>query len=285
MVVHQEADDLVVSGLSVYAESEDGSNLSRLEEIELKLARGEWLNLVGVNGSGKSTLARVLAGLPEAGAVGSMRRGFAGEEPAAYVMQQPDAQLFGQTPREEMAFVLEWQGVPAVEIPESAERMLARADLSAVADEPWARLSGGQRQLAAVAAAAAGRSRLIVFDEATSMLDGSADARVHGIARELHEAGTAVVWVTQRLEELEPGRRVVAMADGRIAFDGSGREFVYGRHPLREEPPCLRCGLRLPYLASLALELYRSGHLEAPLPMTGTEWSGIRGKAGTDDVE
>ncbi|MBB6690259.1 ATP-binding cassette domain-containing protein [Cohnella xylanilytica] len=283
MVDHQEADDLIVSGLSVYTDAVDGADRSRLEEVELKLSRGEWLNLVGVNGSGKSTLARVLAGLPEAGAVGSMRRGFAGEEPAAYVMQQPDTQLFGQTPREEMAFVLEWQGVPASELPQTAERMLARADLSAFADEPWARLSGGQRQLA-VAAAAAGRSRLIVFDEATSMLDGAAAARVRAIARELHAAGTAVVWVTQRLEELEPERRVVAMADGRIAFDGSGREFIYGRHPLREEPPCLRCGLRLPYLASLALELYRSGHLDAPLPMNESEWSGIRGRAGTDEA-
>ncbi|WP_051318385.1 energy-coupling factor ABC transporter ATP-binding protein [Cohnella thermotolerans] len=277
-------DDLLIKGLTVHSDPDDGSSPVRLEGVELRLARGEWLNLVGVNGSGKSTLARIVAGLSASGATGTIRRGFAGAMPSAYVMQQPDAQLFGETPREEMTFALEWMGVPAPEIPQRAERMLERADLLALADLPWKRLSGGQRQLAAVAAAAAGRSPLIVFDEATSMLDAAAGSKVMAIARELQAEGTAVVWVTQRLEELRPDSRVAAMAGGRLVFDGNGREFLYGADPLRETSPCAACGLRLPYLASLAVELHRLGRLAAPLPMTEEEWCSlrVREKAGAE---
>lgn len=272
MLEAREAGDLLVQGLSVYTEQGEGAATARIENVDLRVSPGEWVTLVGVNGSGKSTLARLLAGLPQDGASGKMRRGFAGAGPAAYVMQQPDAQLFGETPREELAFALEWLGTPAEEMEGRIRNWLERAGLSALADEPWKRLSGGQRQLAAVAAATAGRSPLVVFDEATSMLDTSAAERVISMARELLAEGAAIVWVTQRLEELAPDMRVVAMKDGRIAFDGTGREFLYGRDPLREESPCVSCGLRLPYMAELALELCRLEVLAAPLPMTSDEW-------------
>ncbi|CAM3949428.1 ATP-binding cassette domain-containing protein [Cohnella lubricantis] len=272
----KETNSLLVQGLSVYTELEDDTASARIENVDLCLEPGEWITIVGVNGSGKSTLARVLAGLPMDGAVGTMRRGFAGAGAAAYVMQQPDAQLFGETPREELMFALEWLETPAGEMESRALFALERAGLAPLADEPWKRLSGGQRQLAAVAAAAAaaadGRAKLIVFDEATSMLDAEAASRVMSMARELQADGAAVVWVTQRLEELTPEMRVVAMREGRVVFEGSGREFLFGREPDREEPPCVRCGLRLPYLAELALEMRKLGKLGSPLPMTGAEW-------------
>ncbi|MBB6635302.1 energy-coupling factor ABC transporter ATP-binding protein [Cohnella thailandensis] len=267
---------LRVNHLSVLTEDERGETTARLDDLSLKLNRGEWLYLVGVNGSGKSTLGRILAGIYEEGAVGSMERGFAGEGAAAYVMQQPDAQLFADTPREEVTFALEWQAVPAEEIPLRVEAALEEAGLLELADSPWAELSGGQRQLAAVVAASACRTPLIVFDEATSMLDEETALRVRTLAKRLHEQGTAVVWLTQRLEELEPDVRVVALSEGKIRFDGSGREFLYGERRddrARVGTPCEECGLRLPYLAELAFELHRAGRVDWPLPMTPEEWA------------
>ncbi|MBB3113558.1 energy-coupling factor transport system ATP-binding protein [Paenibacillus phyllosphaerae] len=248
---------------------------SRLDINQLAITRGEWVYLAGINGSGKSTLARLLAGLSMEGVHGVIDRGFAGEFPAPYVMQQPDSQLFGQTPREELSFVLEWLGLAPDEVERQAAAVLHRFRLAALADEPWEHLSGGQRQLTAVAAAVAGNAPLIVLDEATSMLDDHARELVREVAFELHREGTAIVWVTQRLEELEPDRRVIAMHHGRIAYDGETRQFLYGTGD--GVSPCLACGLRLPYMAAVAMEMFRQNKLAYPLPMSMTEWRGALG--------
>ena len=279
-------------------EEEAAEPAVRLREATLTLAPGEWVTVVGVNGSGKSTLARLLAGLLPESMNGSVRRGFAGDdEVSPIVLQQPKAQLFGETPREEVVFALEWRGVAADRIAAYAERAIHRAGLAALADEPWERLSGGQQQMAAVAAATAYPSSLLVLDEATSMLDEDNRDAVMRRVRELHASGTAVVWVTQRLDELGPDDRVIAVGAGSLAFDGRGREFLYGtagdgtgrgQREQREQrgqlsgdvwplSPCLSVGLRLPYLMELALELRRLGKLSDPLPVTEQEWRTVWG--------
>ncbi|MBB6732375.1 ATP-binding cassette domain-containing protein [Cohnella zeiphila] len=273
---------LRIHELSVRSDPDDPESSLRLDSVSLRLEPGEWLTLVGVNGSGKSTLARVLAGLPEAGATGSMARGFAGVYPAAYVMQNPDAQLFGETLREEIQFALEWSGQPAGLFAERTEAALGLSGMEELADLPWSELSGGQRQLAAATAAAAGGGPLLVFDEATSMLDETAGRALRDLALSHHRNGAAIVWVTQRLDELEPEHRVMAMSRGRLVFDGDGRTFLYGSPPGAERSPCVQCGLRLPYLAELALEMYRRGDWAEPLPMSEREWAEKRRKAGLE---
>ncbi|GGD66761.1 energy-coupling factor ABC transporter ATP-binding protein [Paenibacillus nasutitermitis] len=273
---HLSGNPVLLSAITVSGnpEAEENGPL-RLNGIDLKLEAGEWLNLVGVNGSGKTTLARLLAGLTMEGIRGTIERGFAGNGPSPYVMQHPDAQLFGENPREEVNFALEWRGIPADEIPGKSDSVLSWTGLMPIADLPWEQLSGGQRQLAAVAASAAAEAPLLVFDEATSMLDEVSRASVKQIAEQLCQAGTAVVWVTQRLHELEPLQRVVAMAEGQIVYDGPGRRFLLGDGRAETgQTPCELCGLRLPYLAALALEMNRLGKLVpgAPLPVTPAEW-------------
>ncbi|PRX72552.1 energy-coupling factor transport system ATP-binding protein [Cohnella sp. SGD-V74] len=308
---------LEVDCVTVHGGEGEDETAVRLQQATLTLAAGEWLTVVGVNGSGKSTLSRLLAGLMPESMSGVVRRGFAGDGVSPIVLQQPRAQLFGETPREEVVFALEWRGVPAERISDVTEEALHRAGLAALADEPWERLSGGQQQMAAFAAATAYPSPLLVMDEATSMLDEDNRDVVMTRARELHADGTAVVWVTQRLDELGPDDRVVAVGEGRIIYDGRGREFLYGSAdgdsgsvsgqadsgaigpgtvgrleagagggeevsdggvwPLS---PCLRAGLRLSYLMELALELRRLGKLRDPLPVTEREWQIVWGNAG-----
>ena len=273
------AESLEIEHVTIYGEDETDEHGARLRAVSLTLKPGEWLTVVGVNGSGKSTLARLLTGLMPERMTGVIRRGFAGEGVSPIVLQQPKAQLFGETPREEVVFALEWREVPTERMADIAEQALHSAGLTALADEPWERLSGGQRQMAAFAAATAFSSPLLVMDEATSMLDEDNRDAVMRRARALHSNGTAVVWVTQRLDELAPDDRVVAVQEGRIVYDGGGREFLYGADiwPLS---PCLRAGLRLPYLMELALELRKLGKLRDPLPMTEREWEQVWGKAG-----
>lgn len=269
-------ENLILSDVTVAASA--GNQAKRLANISLTLRPGEWLNLVGVNGSGKSTLARVLAGLYREETTGEIARGFAGEEVSPIVLQQPEAQLFGETPREEIFFALEWRGVPSVQIHKRTDWMLERFGMSVLADLPWAELSGGQKQLAAVAAAMAGESALLVLDEATSMLDEAGRSMLLQQAKNLQKSGTAIVWVTQRLDELEPDARVAALAEGALVYDGDARSFLYGA--AEADSPCEQCGLRLPYLAAYAKALRAQGKLRDPLPMAGNEWRKVMAHIG-----
>jgi energy-coupling factor transporter ATP-binding protein EcfA2/energy-coupling factor transporter transmembrane protein EcfT len=246
---------MTVNDLSVYGDKESAELSPRLSHVNLTISPGEWIVVVGVNGSGKSTLVRILAGLYPAEMVGEVARGFAGEAASPIVLQQPRAQLFGETPREEVMFALEWKGIEAEEIPLLTEEALVRTGLMVHADEPWERLSGGQQQLAAIAAATATATPLIILDEVTSMLDEANRSIVMDQARELHRNGTAVIWVTQRLDELELDTRVVALGEGSVVYDGRAQDFLYGIEG--EASPCERCGLRLPYMAAFARELKR----------------------------
>ena len=277
--------ELALHGVTVIREEPDGGLRVLLEDAHVRVAPGEWVNVAGVNGSGKSTLARLLAGLHCEGAQGRIERGFAGAGPAPVVLQRPEAQLFGATPREEVLLALEWRPHPSLEAERAAAEALREVGLEALADAPWERLSGGQRQLAAVAAAISGEAPLLVFDEATSRLDGQSRLKVMEIARRRHAAGAAVVWVTQRLEELRPDERVIALRDGRIRFDGSARAFFGLGHGGGEGPsPCERCGLRLPFSVALELGIRRGGSPAdvSPTPSVTGETSLASGPAAMD---
>jgi len=276
----EKQNQLWIENLTVSIDGADGEHSTRrmLDGITLTISPGEWINVAGVNGSGKTTLARIIAGLTVEGATGLMERGFAGEYPSPYVMQHPDTQLFGETPREEIRFTLEWLGLGKDQVEDQTEAILQRTGLAHLADLSWEKLSGGQRQLTAIAAAIAGEAPLIVFDEASSMLDEQAYQGVKKLAQSLNAQGTAIVWVTQRLHELEPASRVVALKEGKIGYDGEQRDFLFGQPAptgaavLPNVSPCEECGLRLPYLASLAREWARQGKLLPPLPVTAAEW-------------
>lgn len=243
----------------------------RLQQLHLQFNKGEWLTFVGTNGSGKSTLARIIAGLSVEDMSGEMMRGFAGDWPAPYVMQHPQGQLFGETPYEEVNFALSWLGVAPEERSTYAKQILQQLQLTTLAHQPWDRLSGGQIQRAAIVAAMAVPAPLLILDEATAMLDDEARNRVYELARNRQASGTTVIWVTQRLDEIEPAMRVIALHKGSIIFDGDGRTFMYGQHS-GGQTPCEQCGLQPPYLVQVAKQLRAQQVMQDPLPLTASEW-------------
>lgn len=242
-----------------------------LDAITLAIGPGEWVSLVGKNGSGKSTLARVLSGLLPVSA-GGIDRGWTAEDGTnrlgvRMVMQQPEGQLIGETVDEDVRFTLELAGVAW----EAQEEPLVRA-LNAVGllEQQYARtaeLSGGQQQLLAVAGCIAAESRLIVFDEATSMLDPLSRERLLECARALQERGVAIVWVTHAMEELAWATRVVAMQEGKLVYDGDVRAFLYGDGS-GEETPCGRLQLEPPFAVQTVFELQRRGVTIPGQPLT-----------------
>jgi biotin transport system ATP-binding protein len=188
------------------------------------------VGVIGANGSGKSTLARLLNGLvvPTAGrvlvdgldtrtAVREVRRR------VGFVFQDPDAQIVHPTVAEDVAYGLENRGVPPAERAARVAEMLERYGLAGHADHPAHLLSGGQKQLLAIAGVLVMRPARIVFDEPTTLLDLINARRIARIIRELPQA---VVVVTHDLDLLEGFDRVLVMDDGRVVEDGPAEQSV-----------------------------------------------------------
>jgi biotin transport system ATP-binding protein len=188
------------------------------------------IGVVGANGSGKSTFARLLNGLvvPSIGrvlvdgldtrtAVREVRRR------VGFVFQDPDAQIVHPTVAEDVAYGLENQGVPPDERAERIAEVLERYGLAGHADHPAHLLSGGQKQLLAIAGVLVMRPARIVFDEPTTLLD-----LVHArrIARVIGELAQSVVVVTHDLDLLEGFDRVLVVDAGQVVEDGPAEQSI-----------------------------------------------------------
>jgi biotin transport system ATP-binding protein len=200
-----------------------------LRGISLELAEHR-VGVIGSNGSGKSTLARLFNGLvvPTAGRVLVDGLDTADELRAVrrrvgFVFQDPDAQIVHPTVAEDVAFGLHNQRVPAAERDERVAEVLARYGLAGHRDHPAHLLSGGQKQLLAIAGVLVMRPARVVFDEPTTLLDLANRRRV---ARVIEELEQDVVVVTHDLDLLTGFDRVLVVEDGRVVADGAPGETV-----------------------------------------------------------
>jgi len=193
-----------------------------LAGIDLTLTEPR-VGVIGANGSGKSTFARLLNGLvvPEEGQVlvdglDTRSQVRAVRRRVGFVFQDPDAQIVYPTVAEDVAYGLENQGVPAAERAERVAEVLARYGLAGHADHPAHLLSGGQKQLLAIAGVLVMRPARVVFDEPTTLLDLINARR---IARIIDELEQQVVVVTHQLDLLDGFDRVLVIDRGRVAAD------------------------------------------------------------------
>lgn len=277
---------LSLNGASVVYPSETGEDRRVWSDISLQIRQGEWLCVTGANGSGKSTLAGVLLGLlPLSG--GQLTQ--AAETIVRGVLQMPDAQFIGDTAGEELAYIPHDPGATTEEITRLHREALAVVGLESIPpDRSLNELSGGQKQLLTIAIALASQPKVLILDEPTAMLDPAARAAVLHAVRQAHRLGTAIVWVTHRLEEAAEAERVIAFSGGGIAFDGSPRRFFYGYAEGKREDatesddswsganealasPCISLGLEPPFVIRTALSLLQRGHCLQPLPLRADE--------------
>lgn len=180
--------------------------------------------VIGANGSGKSTFARLLNGLvlPSRGTVSvdgldTRRNGRAVRRAVGFCFTNPDAQIVMPTVREDVAFGLRRHGLSRSELEERVGAVLHRFELSGHADHPAHLLSGGQKQLLALASVLVTQPRILVLDEPTTLLDMRNAQRV---ARFLESLDQQVVLVTHDLTMAETFDRVLVFDDGRLVHDG-----------------------------------------------------------------
>ena len=194
-----------------------------LDGIDLSLAEHR-IGIVGANGSGKSTMARMINGLvtPTSGTVtldgmDTTAKGREVRRRVGFVFTDPDNQIVMPTVAEDVAFSLRRSGLSKQEIAGRVATSLARFGLSGHADHPTHHLSGGQKQLLALAAVLITGPAVIVADEPTTLLDLRNARMVNDLLAGLDEQ---VVLVTHHLHLLDGFDRVVVLDAGRVVADG-----------------------------------------------------------------
>jgi biotin transport system ATP-binding protein len=195
-----------------------------LNGVDLTLAEHR-IGIVGANGSGKSTLARMINGLvsPTEGSVSvdgldTAKEGRAVRRRVGFVFTDPDNQIVMPTVAEDVAFSLRRSGLGKAEIADRVTAMLRRMGLADLADHPAHLLSGGQKQLLALAAVLVREPAVVVADEPTTLLDLRNARRVADLLAGLDQQ---VIVVSHHLDALAGFDRIVVLDGGRVVADGS----------------------------------------------------------------
>jgi energy-coupling factor transport system ATP-binding protein len=260
-----------------------GASVDALAGVDLAVAAGEFVAVVGANGSGKSTLARLLGGLETpAGAAFAVACGqdlltddgrLAARREVGVLFQNPENQLVAECVEDDVAFGLENLAWAPADMRRRVDEMLERFRLAELRTREPHRLSRGQKQRTALAGVMAVPRRVLVLDEPTAMLDPAGRAEVLDAVRGLRADGLAVVYVTQEMDEVVGADRVVALERGSVVYAGDV-PGLFGEAELVR-----RLGLGLPAAGELALELSARGRALAPLPLTMAELVAALGEA------
>jgi lipoprotein-releasing system ATP-binding protein len=223
-------DAVVLHCEDVHKHFEDaGQRLDVLKGVDVAVAAGETLAIIGASGSGKTTLLQILGGLdlPSSGHVridgrridelSDAERGALRNQALGFVYQFHHL-LPEFTALENVAMPLLVRRIPAPEAAATARVLLTRVGLAERLSHRPAQLSGGERQRAAVARALVTRPRLVLADEPTGNLDGQNARGVFELMLELNrELGTSLVIVTHAPEIAARMQRVLELHDGRLA--------------------------------------------------------------------
>ena len=233
-----------------------------VQNVTFAVNEGEWIAIVGHNGSGTSTLAKLLSGLlfPQEGEVRIMRDVLTEENlwelrsQIGMVFQNPDNQFVGATVQDDVAFSLENNGVPYEEMVERVHESLQQVKMEGFLNHEPHHLSGGQKQRVAIAGALAMHPRILILDEATSMLDPQGREEVLQIVQALREKiGLTVLSITHDLEEAMLADRILFMNDGKKFAQGTPTEiFALGDQ-------LVELGLDLPFAMKMTKLLQANG--------------------------
>ena len=206
-------------------------SVDALRGVDLTVSKGEFLSLSGPSGSGKSTLLNILGGLdqPTSGQVsidGQTLDGLSRSALADLRLRRIGFvfQAYNLIPvlsaEENVAFILELQGVSAAERRERAREMLAQVGLSGMEGRRPSALSGGQQQRVAVARALAARPSVVLADEPTANLDSASAESLLGLMDSLNrDSGITFVVASHDPRVIAFTRRRIILTDGRIEQD------------------------------------------------------------------
>jgi len=211
------------------------TQVTALDSVDLEIARGEMVAIIGPSGSGKSTLLNLIGGLDSAtsGEIEVDGRRLSGLSDDELTRLRRDKigfifQFFNLLPTlnclENVSIPLHLRGWPKKQIDERARELLQLVGLSHRAAHLPDELSGGERQRCAIARALSVYPPVLLADEPTGNLDTHTGADILKLIRDLHQRlGATILIVTHDVHVAESCARVVALCDGRIEEDRAGK--------------------------------------------------------------
>lgn len=233
-----------------------------LDGIDLSIKDGEFFCILGGNGSGKSTFAKHLNVLlqPDAGTV--RINGMDASDPelvydirstAGMVFQNPDDQLVATLVEDDVAFGPENLGMESAQIAQRVREALKAVGLVGFERHETHALSGGQKQRVALAGVLAMEPRVLILDEASSMLDPRGHKGLMKACHALHDRGMTIVMITHFMEEASEADRVAVFRAGRVAMLGTPEEILTRADELAQ------LNLDMPASCCLGMELRAKG--------------------------
>lgn len=279
--------------------SYDGA-VSALDGVDLNIEDGEFFCILGGNGSGKSTFAKHLNALlqPDAGTV--CVNGMDASDPelvydirstAGMVFQNPDDQLVATLVEDDVAFGPENLGVPSAQIARRVREALKGVGLVGFEHHETHALSGGQKQRVALAGVLAMEPRVLILDEASSMLDPRGRKGLMKACRALHDRGMTIVMITHFMEEAAEADRIAVFQAGRVAMLGTPEEILTRADELAElnldMPASCRLGMALRAKGAPVHAQVREVDMVAEVAQTYAERSGadIAGQSSVSQLE
>lgn len=222
-----------------------------LKGISFKIEEGSYTTIIGHNGSGKSTIAKLIMGLLEKKSgsikidglevnqenIASIRKKI------GIVFQNPDNQFIASTVKDDIAFGLENHRVPTSDMDSIIHDYAGYVGMSDFLDAEPEHLSGGQKQRAAIAGVLAMKPKILIFDEATSMLDPVGKEEIRNMIYKLHkEQGLTVISITHDIEEAYNSDYCIVLSDGKTYMEGKPDEVFNHHEELK------KIGLDIPFV-------------------------------------
>ncbi len=220
-----------------------------LKDINLEINEGEFVAILGHNGSGKSTLAKILVGLNDIHNNSTEKVINSGEiyinglelneeniyeirKNVGIVFQNPDNQFVGVTVRDDIAFGLENRAMPKEKMEEVISEYSKIVGMEKFLDSNPEELSGGQKQRVAIASVLAFMPNVIIFDEATSMLDPLGVKEVNEVINRLKGTKT-ILTITHNLSEAIKADRIIVLNQGEVVLNGTPEEVFKEKEILK----------------------------------------------------
>lgn len=214
-----------------------------IENVCFSVGEGSYTTIIGHNGSGKSTIAKLIMGLleKESGSIQidglelNLENLSKIRNKIGIVFQNPDNQFIGATVRDDIAFGLENHCVDPKKMDEIIDTNAALVKMSDFMDQEPTHLSGGQKQRVAIAGVLAMKPKVLIFDEATSMLDPDGKDEIKKVIKKLHkESSLTILSITHDIDEVAQSDYVIALDEGHVVLEGKPEEVFKEEKKLKD---------------------------------------------------